>query len=41
MDFYQKVRLGMLIAAFAIPVIVGAFGLVVKPLDEIGGGFPI
>lgn len=40
MDAYQKVRLGLLVAAFAIPMILGGFGIVIKPLDEIGGGFP-
>jgi hypothetical protein len=35
---YQKVRLGLLILAFALPLLAAAFGVCVKPLDEVGGG---
>ena len=35
---YQKVRLGLLVLAFALPLLAAAFGVYIKPLDEIGGG---
>lgn len=41
METYQKVRLGLLILAFAVPLLAGVFGVSFKPLDEIGGGGPI
>jgi len=40
---YQKVRIGLAILSFALPLIVAAvFGLYVRPLDgdPIGGGVP-
>jgi hypothetical protein len=40
MDSYRKMKLAVLVAAFVIPVILGALGITIKPLDEIGGGFP-
>jgi hypothetical protein len=35
---YQKVRLGLIVLAFALPLLTAAFGVYLKPLDEIGGG---
>jgi len=38
METYLKVKLGLMVLAFALPLIAGVFGIHVKPLDEIGGG---
>jgi hypothetical protein len=37
---YQKVMIGLAILSFAVPVIAAAFGVSIRPLDEIGGGGP-
>ena len=34
----QKVRLGLLVLAFALPLLAAVFGVHIKPLDEVGGG---
>jgi hypothetical protein len=35
---YQKVRWGLLVLAFALPLIAAVFGVHIKPFDEVGGG---
>jgi len=35
---YQKMRLGLLVLALALPLLAAAFGVHIKPLDEVGGG---
>jgi len=38
---YQKVRIGLAILSFALPLVAAAYGVYVRPLDDpIGGGVP-
>lgn len=37
---YQKVLIGLAILSFAVPLFAAAFGVAIRPLDEIGGGVP-
>lgn len=38
---YQKVRIGLAILSFALPLVAAAYGVYVRPLgDPIGGGGP-
>jgi len=38
---YNKARLGLIVLAFALPLLAAMLGGHVNPLDEIGGGVPI
>ncbi len=35
---YQKVMIGLAVLSFAATVMATAFGVSIRPLDEIGGG---
>jgi hypothetical protein len=38
---YQKVRIGLAVLTFALPLVAAAFGVYFRPLDDpIGGGGP-